>query len=168
MHYERDEVGLSFGQGGYFSPKYYAMVAVPVKIEGRAGTNFHYILSGAAGAERFEQDAALFFPLDPALQTGYIVAKGSACSTATLLTYACGEYPRLTSTMFSYSVNSEVSYRFAEHWYGGAFVSADNARNFDTVSGGGFLRYVFRGQHSAQGYPTGIFQVDGLRTLQIP
>jgi hypothetical protein len=71
-------------------------------------------------------------------------------------------------TAFSYAVNSEASYRFADHWYGGGFVAANNANNYDNVVAGFFFRYVFRAQHSPEGYPAGLFRVDGWRPLQIP
>jgi tetratricopeptide (TPR) repeat protein len=168
MHYQHDEVGLSYGQGGYFSPSYYYSAAVPVKLEGRAGANFHYLIAGSAGVQRFEQDAAPFYPLDPGLQTSLIASHGAACTPALAATYACGEYPQILTTQFHYTVNSEVSYRFSDHWYAGGLVFANNSNNFNTVSAGFFLRYVFRPQHSQQGYPAGLFQVDGIRALQIP
>ena len=38
----------------------------------------------------------------------------------------------------------------------------------NAVSAGFFFRYVFSAQHSADGYPPGLFRLDGLRPLQIP
>jgi tetratricopeptide (TPR) repeat protein len=168
MHYQHDEVGLSYGQGGYFSPSSYFLVAAPIKLEGRYGSNFHYFIAGSAGVRTFQLDAAPFYPLDPGLETNLIVSRGAACTSALSATYACGEYSQTVSTLFNYTFNSEVSYRFTDHWYGGGFALANNSNNFDTVSAGFFFRFVFRPQHSPQGYPAGLFQLDGIRALQIP
>jgi hypothetical protein len=168
MHYQYDEVGLSYGQGGYFSPYWYFGAAVPIKFDGRYKSNFHYFISGSLGVQAFQQNAAPFYPLDPGLETSLIASRGAACTIALSATYACGEYPQLVSTLFNYTANSEASYRFSDHWYGGGFVFANNSNNFNTVSAGFFFRYVFRPQHSPQGYPAGLFQIDGVRALQIP
>ena len=168
MHYQHDEIGLSYGQGGYFSPSSYFLAAVPIKLEGGHGSNFHYVVAGSAGVRTFQQDAAPFYPLDPGLETNLIASRGAACTSALVATYACGEYPQIVSMLFNYTFNAEASYRFTDHWYGGGFVLANNSNNFDTVSAGFFFRYVFRPQHSPQGYPAGLFQLDGIRALQIP
>jgi hypothetical protein len=74
----------------------------------------------------------------------------------------------MVTTGFNYSTNAQASYRFVEHWYGGGFLSANNSNNYNTVSAGFFFRYVFRAQHSPEGYPAGLFQIEGIRPLQIP
>lgn len=161
-HYELNEVGLSYGQGGYFSPQYYYAAAAPVAFRGSRGTNFHYALTGSLGMQTFEQDQAVFYPLDPVLQSGFgPCTLGQASSV-------CGLYPRTTTTGFRYATDNEVSYRFAEHWYAGGFLWANNSFNYNTVSGGFFLRYAFRKQEASEGRPTGLFPVDGLRPLRIP
>lgn len=168
MHYAHNEVGLTYGQGGYFSPGSYFLAAVPVTFAGRSGTNFHYSVTGALGVQTFEQEVAPFYPLDPALQAGFVPPAGVTCTAAQKASYACGEYPLTVTTLFSYGVNAEASYRFADHWYGGGFVTSNNANNYNMVSAGFFFRYVFSAQHSTDGYPPGLFRVDGLRPLQIP
>jgi hypothetical protein len=168
MHYEHSEVGLTYGQGGYFSPGSYFLASVPVTFNGRYGTNFHYALMGALGVETFEQEAAPFYPLDPSLQKSFVPPSGLTCSASQSPSYNCGEYPLTITTLFNYGINAEASYRFADHWYGGGFVSSNNASNYNTVSAGFFFRYVFSAQHSTDGYPLGLFRVDGLRPLQIP
>ena len=56
----------------------------------------------------------------------------------------------------------------AEHWYGGGFLSTKNSNNYNEVSAGFFFRYVFRGQVTSEGRPTGLFPVHGFRPIQIP
>ena len=163
MHYAYNEVGLSYGQGGYFSPGYYFAAALPVTFNGSHGANLHYMVRGALGVQAFQQDVAPFFPLDPALQSSF-----TPCTAGQTPSYSCGEYPMTMTIAFSYSVDSEVSYRFAGHWYGGGFVDASNANNYNAVSAGFFLRLAFRGQLPAEGRGTGLFPVRGFRPLQIP
>jgi hypothetical protein len=162
MHYQRNEYGVSYGQGGYFSPSWYFGAGVPVVVRGGGDSNFHYDLQASAGVRTFRQDPAAFFPLDPALQSRY-----GACPSG-VLTYTCGYYPQTVTTGFDYAVHGEFSYRFAERWYGGGFVRSTNRNNYEDVAAGFFLRFAFRRQTTAEGRPTGLFVIDGVRPLQIP
>ena len=166
MHYHYDEVGLSYGQGGYFSPDSYFLAAVPVTFNGAYKSNFHYLVSGAFGVQTFQQDWEYFYPLDAGLQSNLQVNLG--CTVAQLAAHTCAEYPVTVDTKLNYAINSEVSYRFGEHWYLGGFVSANNTDNYNAVSGGFFFRYALRKQHSSESYPTGLFPVDGFRPLRVP
>jgi hypothetical protein len=163
MHYAYNEVGLTYGQGGYFSPGYYFQAAMPITFNGNHHANFHYMVRGALGVQTFRQEVAPFFPLNPALQNIFV-----PCTAAQTPSYNCGEYPMTVTTAFNYSVDSEASYRFAGHWYGGGFLYASNANNYNAVSAGFFLRFTFRGQLPAEGRGTGLFPVRGFRPLQIP
>ena len=166
MHYHYDEVGLSYGQGGYFSPDSYFLAAVPVTFNGAYKSSFHYLVSGAFGVQTFQQDWEYFYPLDAGLQSNLQVNLG--CTLAQLAAHTCAEYPVTANTSLNYAINSEVSYRFGEHWYLGGFVSANNTDNYNAVSGGFFFRYALRKQHASEGYPTGLFPVDGFRPLRVP
>ncbi len=168
MHYDHNEAGLTYGQGGYFSPSSYFMASVPVSFNGHYRSNFHYAVTSSLGVQTFEEDQALFYPLDPSLQASFVPPAGVSCAVFQTPSYSCGQYPLTDTTRLSYAVNSEASYRFADHWYGGGFVAANNVNNYNNVIAGFFLRYVFRAQQSPDGYPAGMFRVDGLRPLQIP
>ncbi len=161
MHYAQNEAGMSYGQGGYFSPRYYFLAAAPVTFKGSSGSNFHYSAMAALGVQTFQQDQAAFYPLDAVLQNKFAPCVGTP-------SYACGQYPQIATTAFNYSVDAEASYRFADHWFGGGFVVANNSENFNAVSAGFFLRYAFRSQTYSEGRPTGLFPMQGLRPLQIP
>jgi tetratricopeptide (TPR) repeat protein len=162
MHYQRNQYGLSYGQGGYFSPAYYFGGAVPVRIRGGGDTNFHYDVEASGGVRTFRQDAAALFPLDAGLQGSFVSCGAGAPS------YTCGYYPQVVSTGFEYAVRGEFSYRFRERWYAGGFVRSTNRNNYQDVAAGFSLRYTFRRQASAEGRPTGLFVTEGIRPLQIP
>jgi hypothetical protein len=166
MHYTHNELGLTYGQGGYFSPQEYFLAAVPLTFNGYYKSNFHYVIAGALGVQTFRQNYAPFFPLDPGLQGS--VQSSLACTLPQIAAHNCGESPVSGNTGFNYAVNSELSYLYGEHWFLGGFVSGNNTNNYNTVSGGFFFRYTFRKQHEADGHPTGLFPVEGFRPVRIP
>jgi tetratricopeptide (TPR) repeat protein len=168
MHYAHNEAGLTYGQGGYFSPNWYFVASVPVTFKGAYGSNFHYSATAALGVQTFQQQTAPFYPLDPILQGNFVPPVGVSCSIALQLSYNCGAYPQTITTSFNYAVDAQASYRLADHWYAGGFLRANNTNNYNDVSAGFFLRFTFRSQTTSEGRPTGLFPIQGFRPLQIP
>ena len=152
MHFDHNERGLTYGQGGYFSPNVFFLAGVPVSFNGYYKTNFHYVIGGSVGVQSFQEDAAPYYPLDLALETG----SGNA------------QVPVNSNTGLNYEFNTEESYRVADHWYVGSFLFANNTNNYNTVSGGFFVRYLFKQQQPTEGYPTGLFPTSGFRPLRVP
>ncbi len=151
QHYTANERGLSYGQGGYFSPDVYFLASLPVTFNGLYKKDLHYTINANLGVQTFQEAAAVFYPLDLARQ---------AFSNPT--------YPVNSNTGLNYAVNSEASYRIADRWYVGGFVSANNSNNYNTANGGFFLRYLFKQQVSTEDHPTGLFPVTGFRPLRVP
>jgi tetratricopeptide (TPR) repeat protein len=151
MHFDHNELGLSYGQGGYFSPNVFFLAAVPITYSGYYKSNFHYTIGGNIGVQSFQQATAPLFPLDPALEGGLTL-----------------QTPASSSTSINYSFNSEGAYFVADHWYLGGLLSANNTNNYNTVSGGFFLRYLFKQQVPTEDYPTGLFPSRGFRPLRVP
>ena len=152
MHYDQNERGMTYGQGGYFSPNVYFLASVPLTYTGYYKSDFHYSINGSIGVQTFQEDSAAYYPLDRPLQLG----SGNAY------------YGQNSDTGFNYSLNTEGSYRIADHWYVGGFASANNSRNYNTVNGGFFVRYLFKQQVPTEDYPTGLFPVSGFRPLRVP
>ncbi len=152
MHYENNQRGMTYGQGGYFSPNVYFLASVPVTFNGYYKTNFHYTINGSVGVQTFQEASAPYYPLDRPLQTG----SGNAF------------YPQNSDTGLNYAINSEGAYHVAEHWYVGGFLVANNTNNYTTVSGGFFVRYTFKPQYPTESYPTGLFPTEGFRPLRVP
>ena len=152
MHFDHNELGLTYGQGGYFSPQSYFLAAVPISFSGHYLTNVHYAINGSVGIQSFQSASAPYFPLDRGTETG-----------SANLTYLA-----TSNTGLNYSVNSEGAYRIADHWYAGAFLTGNNTNNYNTVTGGFFIRYLFRPQFPTEDYPTGLFPLDGFRPLRVP
>ncbi len=151
QHYTANERGLSYGQGGYFSPNVYFLASVPVTFNGLYKKDLHYTINANIGVQTFQEAAAVFYPLDLARQS-----------------FSNPTYPLNSNTGLNYALNSEASYRIADHWYVGGFVSANNSNNYNTASGGFFLRYLFKQQVTTEDHPTGLFPVTGFRPLRVP
>jgi tetratricopeptide (TPR) repeat protein len=170
MHFAQNELGLSYGLGGYFSPDAYFLASVPITYTGRYGDNFHYTIAGSLGVQSFQEDSQLFFPLDRGLQSSYASSanNGLACTSAQTAAHTCAQYPNVSNTGANYGFNTEGSYRITDHWFGGGFLSANNTNNYNTVTGGFFVRYLFRPQVGNEDSPTGMFPVEGFRPLRVP
>ncbi|WP_263417431.1 cellulose synthase subunit BcsC-related outer membrane protein [Terriglobus albidus] len=164
MHYDNNQRGMTYGMGGYFSPNAYFLGAMPVTFNGFYGTNWHYTIAGAVGVQSFQEAYAKYYPLDTSLQTGAF----SGCTLPSIAAHTCGEYPVNTSTGLNYSLNSEMSYRIADHWYVGGILNGNNTNNYNTITAGFFFRYLFKPQVPTEDYPTGLFPYDGFRPLRVP
>ena len=176
QHYAHNERAQTYGLGGYFSPDAYFLASVPVTFAGRYGSNFHYTIAGSVGVQTFQEDSQTYFPLDPTTELAFrssangVDANGRPipCSVAQLATNNCISLPSNSNTGGNYSVNAEGAYRISDHWFGGGFLTANNTNNYNTVTGGFFVRYLFRPQYATDDYPTGLFPVDGFRPLRVP
>jgi hypothetical protein len=143
---------MTYGQGGYFSPNVYLLAAAPVTYTGYYKTALHYSVTGALGVKSIQQAIAPYFPLDVPIETDF----GNPFTPAT------------NSTGLNYSVNSEGSYHFNAHWFIGAFFTANNTYNYNNVTGGFYLRYLFKAQTPTEDSPTGLFPITGTRALRVP
>lgn len=153
MHYDHNERGLSYGQGGYFSPNVYFLAGVPVTFNGHYKHALHYTINGSIGLQTFQEDKAPYFPLDVFLQTGA----------------ANPLYPLNSNTGLNYGINTQASYRIADHWYVGGFLTGNNTNNYNMVSGGFFARYLFKSQPDSESSPAGLFPTNaGFRPLRVP
>jgi tetratricopeptide (TPR) repeat protein len=126
MHYERNLRYFTFGQGGYFSPQQYFLFNVPVRWSGYYGKRIQYVISASLGSQHFAEDASDYYPTDPALQarTQYV-------------------YQAYANTGANFSFDARLNWQVASHYLVGAFVTANNARNYTASSAGLFVKYTF-------------------------
>jgi hypothetical protein len=69
------------------------------------------------------------------------------------------------------SSRGQLAYALNEHWFVGAFATANNSRNYGNMSAGFSVRYLFRPQPSTVTGPTGMFLTDDqhpMRPLLVP
>ena len=154
MRYAHNEDAFTHGMGGYFSPQDYFLANVPFTWVGHYNTLWHYDILGSLGVQAFQEDLAPLWPLavDKTLET--------AMNNAML--------PARTSVGLNYDLRTHVAYQIGPHWFAGGFFGANNTRNYQAVSAGFFVRYLFRPQPSTATTPTGIFPTDGLRPFTVP
>jgi tetratricopeptide (TPR) repeat protein len=154
MHYAHNEMAYTYGMGGYFSPQAYFLANVPFTWTGHYLTHWHYEILGGFGVQAFQQDTTPLFPL--AAQKASEVALNNAA------------LPSLTSVGPNYNLRGNMGYQIGPHWFAGAFLSANNSRNYASVSAGFSIHYMFRAQPSTVTSPTGLFPSDGLRPFTVP
>ena len=155
MHYTTNLLGFTYGLGGYFSPQAYFLANIPITWTGHRGARLHYTVLGSFGVQAFSEDKEPLFPLDQSIET----------------TDNSPSLPALTSVGANFDLRGEAAYAVHDHWFLGAFASANNSRNYTTGTAGFFVRYLFRSQPSTVAGPTGLFQTDdvhALRPLTVP
>jgi len=74
----------------------------------------------------------------------------------------------LTSVGANYNLRGNVAYQVSPHWFAGGFLSANNSRNYASVSAGFSIHYMFRAQPSTVTSPTGMFPYEGFRPFTVP
>ena len=68
----------------------------------------------------------------------------------------------------NYDLRGQMAYQINPHWFAGTYFEANDTRDYNLVSVGFFVRFLFRQQPSTATAPTGIFPVDGLRPFTVP
>ncbi|MGA2207188.1 MAG: cellulose synthase subunit BcsC-related outer membrane protein [Terracidiphilus sp.] len=154
MHYANNQNAFTHGMGGYFSPQAYFLGNVPFSWAGHYETRWHYNIVGALGVQAFQEDSTPLWPLagDKPLETS---------QNNPML-------PAVTSVSANYDFHSQVAYQIGPHWFAGAYLAANNTRNYSYASVGFFVRFMFREQPSAAAAPTGLFPADGPRPFTVP
>jgi cellulose synthase operon protein C len=154
MHYAHNESAYTYGMGGYFSPQFYFLATIPFAWTGHAGTRLHYEINGGVGIQAFQEDKTPLFPL--AAQKPLEVSLNNAA------------LPALTTVGANYSFRGAVAHQLGSHWFVGGFLSANNTSNYNAVSAGFSVHYLFRAQAPTAASPTGLFPTDGLRPFSVP
>jgi hypothetical protein len=162
MHYAHNENAFTLGMGGYFSPQSYFLANVPISWIGHYKTNWHYNVMGSLGVQGFQESLTPLFPL--AAQSAYEIALNDPM------------LPAKTSVGPNYDLRGQVAYQIGPHWFAGGFVGANNSRDYNSVSAGFSIHYMFRSQPSTVAGPTGLFPTgidntrinDALRPFRVP
>jgi tetratricopeptide (TPR) repeat protein len=154
MHYEHNEDAFTHGMGGYFSPAAYFLANVPFTWVGHYGTKWHYDAMGSLGVQAFQENLTPLWALavDKSIETSQFNPM----------------LPAKTSVGPNYDVRTHVSYQIGPHWFAGGFASANNSRNYTSISAGFSIHYMFRSQPSTATGPTGLFPTDGVRPFTVP
>jgi tetratricopeptide (TPR) repeat protein len=154
MHYTHNQNAFTYGMGGYFSPQAYFLANVPVSWAGHYQTRWHYNAVGSFGVQGFQENQTPLFPL--------------AAQSATEIALNNPMLPAKTSVGPNYDFRGQVAYQIGPHWFAGGYFSANNSRDYNNVSAGFSIHYMFRSQPSTVAGPTGLFPIDGLRPFRVP
>ncbi len=164
MGYANNELGYTYGLGGYFSPQAYFLANIPLTFTGHYGTRWHYTVLGSLGIQAFNDNQAPLFPLDKSLEVGSTVLVGTAPVGNLAI-------PALTSVGPNYDLIGQAAYQISDHWFVGGFLTGNNSRNYTSLSAGFSVHYMFRSQPSTVAGPTGLFPFDdqhALRPVLVP
>ncbi|MFZ6875432.1 cellulose synthase subunit BcsC-related outer membrane protein [Undibacterium sp. Di27W] len=138
---------FTYGHGGYFSPKSYVAVGIPLEIAGRKG-KFSYQLATSLGVQHFRELAAAYYPNSPADQAD-LEQFAAANPTVNIQT----SYPGQTRTAFAFKIGGAAEYQLTPHLFLGGKLSADNSGDFNDTSAAVYLRYSFEPRKSPVGFP---------------
>ncbi|MCH8622854.1 cellulose synthase subunit BcsC-related outer membrane protein [Undibacterium sp. TS12] len=138
---------FSYGHGGYFSPKSYVAVGLPLDIAGRKG-KFAYQLGASLGVQHFREVAAAYYPNSP-LDQAELEQFAAANPTINIQT----SYPGQSKTAFAFKLGGAAEYQLTPHLFLGGKLSADNSGDFNDTTAAIYLRYSFEPRKSPIGFP---------------
>lgn len=137
---------FTYGHGGYFSPKHYYALSLPLTWAQRSG-RFSYRLDGSVGVQHFKQDDAPMFPNNADLQA--YAERLANFDPSMGDSYYRGE----SKTGIGYNLKAAAEYRLDSNLVLGAALGADNADDYRQWMGGLYLRYYFYPQRGLLDLP---------------
>lgn len=135
LAYEKNQGYYTYGHGGYFSPQTFFAIGVPVSWSQRT-ERFSYQIKGSLGVQHIAQDAVDYFPGHNDYQ-----ARNNS------------RYASQSSTGIGYSLSAAGEYKLSANFALGARLGLDNARDYQDVSAGLYLRYFFEDQTGPMALP---------------
>lgn len=147
MFYNKNLRYFSYGQGGYFSPKSYVAVGVPLEVAGRKG-RLAYQLGTSIGVQHFTEGSSAYYPNGGTDQAD-LELFAAANPTLNIQT----TYPGQTRTGLQFKLMGALEYQLNPHLFVGGRLSADNSGDFTDGAGALYLRYAFEPQKRAVAFP---------------
>lgn len=126
---------FTFGQGGYYSPKRYESLSVPVDFSGRYSERLSYRLRASASYSWDYEEQEPFYPNNDLLQ-----------ENAEALEDTTGVDPYFTGghgSGFGYSLLAAVEYKLSRHVALGVNISTDQSDYYQPTRAVMYLRYSF-------------------------
>ena len=138
---------FTYGHGGYFSPKSYVALGIPLDIAGRKG-KLAYQIGASLGVQHFRELGALYYPNSPADQAE-LELFAAANPTVNIQT----SYPGQSRTAFAFKIGGAAEYQLSPHFFVGGKFSADNSGDFNDTSAAVYLRYSFEPKKAPVTFP---------------
>ncbi len=131
LGYQRNLSYFSLGHGGYFSPRYYLSISVPVAWVGYNGP-LSYQLGGSIGIHSFGEDDADYFPNNRDMQSQLEVVATSQPDIG-------ARYRGVSDLDFNYGLNANLEYGMNSQLSVGVKMAIAKAKDYKELSG---LLYV--------------------------
>ena len=131
-HYDKDLSGYTLGQGGYYSPQEYVSFAVPVTWRQRT-ENWSWELGGSVSWSHSKTNDQARYPL-PNLLPSDFRAEGSQIMDS-----------GSSSSGFGYTARALVERRITSHWFIGAAVDIQQAKDYTPSHALLYVRYSAAG-----------------------
>ena len=126
-HYQKDLSDYTFGQGGYYSPQEYLSFSVPVTWRQRT-ENWSFDLGGSVSWSHSKTDAQQRYPVNP----GFTLASNPTSASS-------------SGGGVGYTLRAVVERRITPHWFIGAGVDIQQAKDYTPSHGLLYVRYSAAG-----------------------
>lgn len=126
-HYQKDLSDYTFGQGGYYSPQEYLSFSVPVTWRQRT-ENWSFDLGGSVSWSHSKTDAQQRYPVNP----GFTLASNPTSASS-------------SGGGVGYTLQAVVERRITPHWFIGAGVDIQQAKDYTPSHGLLYVRYSAAG-----------------------
>lgn len=133
QHYQKNLRGFTWGHGGYFSPQQLITLSVPTQWSGRQG-RLNWGVQGTVSMQAYREDAAPYFPTDPAAQSALesMVRLGTATSAS---------YAQRSSIGMGMNLGGSLEFQLTRQIDLGTRISLEHAPQFDQGGGSVYLRF---------------------------
>ncbi|MEZ3501114.1 cellulose synthase complex outer membrane protein BcsC [Pantoea sp. KPR_PJ] len=126
-HYQKDLSDYTFGQGGYYSPQQYLSFSVPVTYRQRTD-NWSFDLGGSVSWSHSKTRAQQRYPVNP----GFALASNRASDSS-------------SGGGVGYTLQAVVERRITPHWFIGAGMDIQQAKDYTPSHGLLYIRYSAAG-----------------------
>lgn len=126
-HYQKDLSDYTFGQGGYYSPQQYLSFSVPVTWRQRS-ENWSFDLGGSVSWSHSKTDAQQRYPVNP----GFTLASNPTSASS-------------SGGGVGYTLQAVVERRITPHWFIGAGMDIQQAKDYTPSHGLLYVRYSAAG-----------------------
>ncbi len=125
--YQKNLSYFTYGHGGYFSPRHYLSISVPVNWVGYNGP-LSYRLAGSVGIHSFSEDDADYYPNDRAMQQALELAASADPGIA-------ARYRGNSDLDFNYGFDATLEYSLSRQLSVGARIALAKAQDYNEFSG---------------------------------
>lgn len=150
-HYDKDLSGYTLGQGGYYSPQKYVSLGVPINYRERT-ENWSWELSGSVSWSYSQTDDRKRYPLQNLVSIDKFNRYMDGLSLEDreeMMRLYYQERDAIdkgdSSNGFGYTARALVEHRITPHWFIGAAIDIQQAKNYTPSHALMYLRYSFDG-----------------------